>query len=271
MFICFACFPVGSAQAALYLVAHSPIMTLTSPSKKSSGSNSIRGSRADASRSLSANARQFDRLSSTLVHYSENDAQSLPAAPLSTKSHRRSKQQTFARNNTSSGGGDSGYSEESFATTTLSSYTRPLHTSCPHCHCEQRSSFHNYKRAMKKASSSSTDSTTSDTTRNKKFHSPDVYFRFLEQKQSLSASRSYPHIKPLPKANVTKLSHEPQDQQAQQHKRAKTFAAKRRRHLSCDSPLYSRTHAQPSTNIVSVDELMIRIVIPLFIRRHLLL
>ena len=164
-------------------------------------------------------------------------------------SNRRTKQQVFARNNTNSGGGDSGYSEDSFATTTLSSHTRPLHTSCPHCHCEKRSSFHSYKNTMKK--SSLTGSSTSDITINKENHSPEFYFRLFQQKQSLSASRSYPHIKPLPKTNpqtqIIKLTQEEEERQ----KRTKAFAAKRRRHLSCDSSLYPRTQTHQSNTMVS--------------------
>jgi len=76
---------------------------------------------------------RFDRLS--LVNYSNPKKRSprrkqIDQQILSTLSHH-------------SGGGDSGYSEESFATR---SFQRPFHTSCPHCHCEQRSSFNNYKK-----------------------------------------------------------------------------------------------------------------------------
>jgi hypothetical protein len=143
-------------------------------------------------------------------------------------SSRKFDQQNFSRNNTNSGGGDSGYSEESFTTTTISSSKRPLHTSCPHCHCEQRSSFKNYKKSIENCS---TDSSTSDTT-------IDTSQYYYQQKQSLSASRSYPHIKPLPKTTI------------EQQKRSRTIAAKRRRHLSCDSSLWTRTQ-RPTINLVT--------------------
>ncbi len=155
----------------------------------------------------------------------------------SQKSLRKVDQQTFSRNNTNSGGGDSGYSEESFATTTISSSKRPLHTSCPHCHCEQRSSFKNYKKSLE---NSSTDSSTSDTTTN----TPQYYHQLPQQKRSLSASRSYPHIKPLPKTTI--------QQTPQQQKRARTVAARRRRQLSCDSSLWARTQTQQSINLVNI-------------------
>lgn len=226
-----------------FIVSHSPISHFNSSSKKLSGFNGIRLSNCDASRSLSTNAKHFDRLSSTFMNYSEKEK-----AIISNKSHRRLKQQQsfFSRKNTSSGGGDSGYSEDSFATTTLSSRTRPLHTSCPHCHCEQRSSFHNYKKTMKKPSL--TDSSTSDTTINKEILSSDFPFHFSQTKQSLSASRSYPHIKPLPKTNIQSQTMKYPKEQEQ--KRTKTFTAKRRRHLSCDSSLYPRIQANQMNNVV---------------------
>ncbi|UJR38409.1 hypothetical protein I4U23_031077 [Adineta vaga] len=223
--------------------SHSPVSSLTSSSKKLSGYNANRLFNCDASRSLSTNARHFDRFSSTLVNYSDKEK-----VMASNKSHRRLKHhQIFSRNNTNSGGGDSGYSEDSFATTTLSSYTRPLHTSCPHCHCEQRSSFHNYKTSMKKTSL--TDSSTSDTTINKETLSSDYHFQFFHQKQSLSASRSYPHIKPLPKTNLHTQTMKHTNEQEQ--KRTKAFAAKRRRHLSCDSSFYPRIKANQANNVTS--------------------
>jgi hypothetical protein len=202
-----------------FLVSPSPILNLIHSRQKPSGLNPIRLSNCDASISLSTNPKRPSRLSSR-------------------KSPRKSDQQPiFSRNNTNSGGGDSGYSEESFATTTISSSKRPLHTSCPHCHCEQRSSFINYKKSME---NSSTDSSTSDTTINKQINTPDFYYRLFQQKQLLSASRSYPHIKPLPKT-ITK----PSIQQ-----RTKSIAAKRRRHLSCDSSLWTRTQTQQPINLV---------------------
>jgi hypothetical protein len=142
-------------------------------------------------------------------------------------------QQIFSKTNRNSGGGDSGYSEESFATTTKSSSKPPLHKSCPHCHCEQRSSFNNYKKSIE---NSSTDSSTSDTIIN----TPQLYYEIFQEKQSLSTSRSYPHIKPLPKTTI----------QQQQQKRPRTIAAKRRRNLSCDSSLWRRTQTQQPMNLV---------------------
>ena len=126
------------------------MISLTHQRRKTSP---IRLSNCDGPNNLSTNHKRFDRLSSTLVNYSDKN--------FSTKSHRKNLQQgfsTLSRHNTNSGGGDSGYSEDSFATTTISSHTRPLHTSCPHCHCEQRSSFNNYKNQIP---NSSTDSSTS--------------------------------------------------------------------------------------------------------------
>jgi hypothetical protein len=85
---------------------------------------------------------RFDRLSSNLVDYSN---------PKKKSPRRKQQQQIFSTLSHHSGGGDSGYSEESFATR---SYQRPLHTSCPHCHCEQRSSFNNYQKSSSDSSPS---------------------------------------------------------------------------------------------------------------------
>ncbi|CAF1387065.1 unnamed protein product [Adineta steineri] len=225
-------------------LSHSPILNLTSQRPKLSTANTIYLSNSDTSKNLPTTAKHFDRLSTTLVKYSDKDKK----PTLSTKSYRRNQQQILTRNNTSSGGGDSGYSEESFATTTLSSYIRrPLHTSCPHCHCEQRSSFKNYKKSTENYS---TDSSTSDTTINKEIHSPDFYFRLFQQKQSLSASRSYPHIKPLPKTTIQSQINKPSQQQ-QQQRQTKSRTAKRRRHLSCDSSLCSKTLTYQPINVIS--------------------
>jgi hypothetical protein len=183
----------------LNLVSHSPVTNLPRQRQKPSGYNPIRSSNCDAS----------------------------------IKSRRRTDP---IRNNTNSGGGDSGYSEESFATTTNSSYIRPFHTSCPHCHCEQHSSFNNYKKSIE---NSSTDSSSSDTPINKEKYSSDFYYQLFQQKQALSSSRSYPHIKPLPKSTATTPT-KPSIQQ-QQQRRSRALAVKRRRHLSCDSSLWAKT------------------------------
>lgn len=184
--------------------AHSPVVNLIHQRQKPSGLNSIRLSNCDASTSLSTDSRSSKKTS---------------------------------RNNTHSGGGDSGYSEDSFATTTFSSSKRPLHTSCPHCHCEQRSSFQNYRKSAK---SSSSDSSSSDTT----IHKEDFYYRPSQQKQSLSASRSYPHIKPLPRTTITTTTTKVPMQ------RKRSMAAKRRRHLSCDSSLWTKVQTQAPINLV---------------------
>jgi hypothetical protein len=104
--------------------------------------------------------------------------------------------------------------------------------------------LNNYKKTNR---NSSTDSSTSDTTINKEKHSPDFYFRLFQQKQSLTASRSYPHIKPLPKPTLQSQTSKPSTQQKQ---RTRALAAKRRRHLSCDSSLWTRAQTQQPSNEV---------------------
>jgi hypothetical protein len=187
----------------------------------------------------------------------------------------------LSRHNMSSTGADSGYSEDSFALTRNSSHTRPLHTSCPHCHCEQRSSFSNYRKSMKTLS---TESSTSDTTINKGALSAEFYSQHhhhhhhqqqqqqqqpqhhqhrqrQQEKQSLSTSRSYPHIKPLPKTDPSspitasstqqqQQTHPQQQQQKQQRRTRSATTRRRRRHLSCDSSLW--TKVQTTQQIHSV-------------------
>ncbi len=218
-------------------ISHSPIVNLIPQRHKPSGSNPIRLSNCDASTSLSTDSKSFNYSSSK-------------------KSSRKSDQQIYSRNNTHSGGGDSGYSEDSFATTTISSSKRPLHTSCPHCHCEQRSSFQNYRKSI---GNSSSDSSSSDTTIHKEINNEQFYYRPCQQKQSLSASRSYPHIKPLPKTTTTKTPIQ----------RKRTMAIKRRRHLSCDSSLWTKTQPQQPINLVRflINRLFIHY--PLYSRSHL--
>jgi len=215
-------------------ISHSPVSNLNSQRQTTSGGglNSIRLSNCDASISLSTtnSSKRFHRLSS-----------------------RKSQQSVVQRNNAHSGGGDSGYSEESFATTTISSIKRPLHTSCPHCHCEQRSSF-NYYQKTSSSSSSATDSSLSDTTIHKNTNSKDLYYHAFQQKQSLSASRSYPHIKPLPKTNPNQSMNSSSQQQLR--KRAKSLQARRRRHLSCDGSLSTtKTQHQQATNNHVIENL----------------
>lgn len=224
------------------LVLHSPVVSLNRQRQKASGLNSIRLSNCDASVSLSTtnSNKQIHRLSS------------------------KKSQQSFRRNQMQSGGGDSGYSEESFATTTISSLKRPLHTSCPHCHCEQRSSFNHYQQKLTKHSSSSSSSSTSssaatsstadsslsDTTIHKNVNSTDLYYHLFQSKQVLSASRSYPHIKPLPKT----IPNQPTNSsQQQQRKRTRSLNVRRRRHLSCDGSLWTKpqpSQQQQQTNLV---------------------
>jgi hypothetical protein len=195
-----------------FLVSHSPIISLTHQRRKLSDCNgAIRHTR-------------FDRLSSTLVNYSDKNKH------LSRKSQRRKQfeQQIFSTLSRNSGGGDSGYSEESFATR---SCRRPLHTSCPHCHCERRSSFNNYKKLR---NNSSTESSPSDIITNKEIKlSTDFDYQISQDKQNLLSSQSYPHIKPLPKINIQP-----------QQRITRTLTDKRRRNLSCDSSLWTRTQRQ---------------------------
>ncbi|CAF2503419.1 unnamed protein product [Rotaria sp. Silwood2] len=227
-------------------LSHSPVSNSTHQHQKTSGRNRIRLSNCDASTSLPTSHKRFDRLSSTFVNYSDR----YKRQNSSTKSHRRNNQEIYSINNKYNAGGDSGYSEESFSTTT-SSHTRPLHISCPHCHCEQRSSFNHYKKSIE---NSSTDSSTSDTIINKPMNSSDFYYHLFQKKHSLSASRSYPHIKPLPKTTIQSQQTKPstQEQQQQQPQRQmKTNGAKRRRHLSCDSSLWPKTQTQQSDNQIS--------------------
>ncbi|CAF1612819.1 unnamed protein product [Rotaria magnacalcarata] len=214
--------------------SHSPSTDSTHQCQRKAGLNRIRLSNCDASTSLPTNHNHFYGSSSTCVNYADRNKKQ----NLSTKSHRRNNREKFSTNKINSVGGDSGYSEESFSTT-ISSYTRPLHTSCPHCHCENRSSFNNYKKSR---GSSLTDSPTSDTTINKQIHSSDFYYHLLQHKQILSASRSYPHIKPLPKTMLRSQTIKPSIKQQQRHNRP--YGSKRRRHLSCDSSLWSRTQTQ---------------------------
>ncbi|CAF1205320.1 unnamed protein product [Rotaria sordida] len=223
--------------------SHSPMSNLPNQCQKTSGLNQIRLSNCDASISFLTSHKRFDRLSSTFANYSSRYRKQ----NLSTKSHRRNNQEIFSINNTNSAGGDSGYSEESFSTTT-SSYTRPLHISCPHCHCEQRSSFNSYKKSIE---NSSTDSPTSDTIINKQRNSSDFYYHLFQQKQALSASRSYPHIKPLPKTTIQSQTNKfaiKEQQQKLPHRQTRTKGAKRRRHLSCDGSLWPKTQTQQSVN-----------------------
>ena len=187
---------------------------------------------------------RFDRLASNLISYSDpqrrHSQENLPR-----KSQRRtytdqplvaSTYSTVSRQNTNSGGGDSGYSEESFAT---KSCQRPLHTSCPHCHCEQRSSFINYRKSR---TDSSAESSPSDIQRN-----PPLRFATTNDEQRLDAreniliSRSYPHIRSLPKAAIVQS-------QPPAHR---TLAERRRRNLSCDNSLWTRTQTQRPVALVS--------------------
>jgi hypothetical protein len=180
------------------LASHSPSIGSTSSHRKlSNGATSH---------------TRFDRLSSTLVQYPD------PKKKSPRRTNRKHIEQQIFSTLSHHSNGDSGYSEESFATR---SFRRPLHTSCPHCHCEQRSSFNNYKILRKNSSSTSSPS--------------DI----ILPKQNLLSSQSYPHIKPLPKINL----------QTEQ-KITRTLTDKRRRNLSCDGSLWTRTQTQkPITSV----------------------
>ncbi len=167
------------------LASHSPIKNLSYSHRK-------------CSNDVPSHTR-FDRLSSTLVNYSNPKKQSL---------HRKQfDQPIFSTLSHHSGGGDSGYSEESFAT-----------KSCPHCHCQQRSSFHNYRKLLNK--NSSTDSSPSD---------------IRKSSDNLLSSRSYSYIPPIEKS---------------QQKVIRTLTEKRRRNLSCDASIWSRPQTQKPIIIV---------------------
>ena len=165
------------------------------------------------------NHTRFDRLSSTLVTYSNSTKNS---------SHRKQcEQQLFSTLSYHSGEADSGYSEESFPTKSIQ---QRLHRSCPHCHCEQRSSFNNYKKFL---NNSSSDSSPSDII---------IHNKELEKSsENLFCSQSYSHIKPLKKLNI----------QSKQ-KLTRTLTDKRRRNLSCDGSLWSRPQPQKPILLVRI-------------------
>ncbi len=182
------------------LVSHSPIKSLTYSHRKCSN---------DA-----PSHTRFDRLSSTLVNYSN---------PKKKSPHRKhvDQQQIFSTLSRHSGGGDSGYSEESFATRP---FQRPSHTSCPHCHCEQRSSFDNYKKI---SDQSSTESSPSD---------------IQKSSDHFLSSQSYPRIKPIPRLTLPS-----------QPKLTRTLTEKRRRNLSCDGSLWTRPAIQKPVLLVRFE------------------
>ncbi|CAF0956533.1 unnamed protein product [Rotaria sordida] len=171
---------------------------------------------------------RFDRLSSTLVNYSDTKKKSQRR-----NNRKQFEQQIFSTLSHHSGGGDSGYSEESFVT---KSFKHSLHTSCPHCHCIQHSSFNNYKKLQK--NNSSTESSPSDIINKneiKNLSNIDYY-----NKENLSISQSFPHMEILPKVNF----------QSKQ-KITRTLTDKRRRNLSCDGSLWMRTSTQKSMTLTS--------------------
>ncbi|CAF3166007.1 unnamed protein product, partial [Rotaria sp. Silwood2] len=173
------------------------------------------------------NHTRFDRLSSTLVNYSDTKKK------IQRRNNRKQfEQQIVSTLSHHSGGGDSGYSEENFATR---SFKRSLHTSCPHCHCEQRSSFNNYKKIKNNSSTESSSSDIISKNEIKKLSYNDYY-----NKENLSSSQSFPHIKTLPKGNI----------QSQQ-KIIRTLADKRRRNLSCDGSIWMRTQTQKPITLTS--------------------
>ncbi|CAF3555876.1 unnamed protein product [Rotaria socialis] len=169
------------------------------------------------------NYTHFDRLSSTLVNYSNSQK-----ASQRRHSQKQFEQQMLLTLSQRSTECDSGYSEENFATR---SCKRSLHTSCPHCHCEQRSSFDNYKKLRNNSSTESSPSDIVIKNEIRKSSDTDCY-----NNENVFASQSYPHIKSISKTNI----------QAQQ-KLTRTLLEKRRRNLSCDSSLWMRTQTQKPT------------------------
>lgn len=175
----------------------------------------------------------FDRLSSTPINYSHSKK----------NSHRQNSRKQFEQQicptlSHHSGGGDSGYSEESFAG---KPFKRAIHTSCPHCHCEQRSSFNNYKKLKNNSSTESSPSDTINTCNIKK--SSDIDYC---NKENLLSSQSYPHIRTMPRVNF----------QSQQ-RITRTLADKRRRNLSCDGSLWMKTQTQkPTTSVRDMNGYM---------------
>ena len=168
------------------LVSQSPLKNLPSQSR----------------RKLSADPpshTRFDRLSTNLIDYSN------------TKKNKSSHAQVFSTLSHHSNGADSGYSEESFLTSRTCQ--RPIHTSCPHCHCEQRSSFNSYQK-LPKTTISSSDSSPSD----------------------------------LPKS-YENLSHS--QLKSSQTRPSRTLQDKRRRNLSCDGSLWSRSQQHKAIAVYS--------------------
>ena len=220
------------ARNDVSLVSHSPIVCLNACHRKLSEGNATNSH------------IHFDRLASNLVSYSDHQRRH-SQENLSRKSQRRtytdqplvvSAYSTVSRRNTNSGGGDSGYSEESFAT---KSCQRPLHTSCPHCHCEQRSSFVNYRKSR---TDSSAESSPSDIQRHPPLRfATSIDYQVHDERENLLISRSYPHMRSLPKAAVV------QSQPAVH----RTLAERRRRNLSCDNSLWTRTQTQRPVALVS--------------------
>ena len=218
-------------QKFSHLVSHSPITNFTDRRQKSLGSNGIRLSNCNAAAAdLSRSHKRFNCLSSKWINHQRKQN-------LLITSLEENNQQIFSRNNTSSRGGDSGYSEESFAVTT-SPYSRPFHTSCPYCRCEQRSSFTNYRRPEENSCS---DSSTSHVTIHKQLNPQLFHNELFGRQQPLSASRSYPHIKPLPKTIKLPM---------QQQRRTQTIGTKRRRHFSCEGSFNSKAQAQQFIKLV---------------------
>lgn len=173
------------------------------------------------------NHTRFNRLSSTFINYSKKKKN------LQNRNHQTLfEQQMCSTMSHYSTGGDSGYSEESFA---ARSCKRSLHTSCQVCHCEQRSSFKAYKKLR---NNSTTQSSPSDIiNKNEQQKSSHIEYHNGE---NLFASQSYSHIKSITTSNL----------QAKQ-KVTRTLRDKRRRNLSCDSSLWMRSQTQKPTALVS--------------------
>ena len=123
----------------------------------------------------------------------------------------------------SQGGADSGYSEDS-----LPAGLRPLHMSCPHCHCEQHSSFSTYPKSVKDLSTSVSSTTIDD-----------------KASASLSTSRSYPHLPP-----------------------GSQPIERRRRHFSSDTRQSSNFHVFGELNLAAIERDSLRTSFTLTTRRR---
>ena len=178
--------------------------------------------------------QRFDRLSTNF--YNQNDSKQIN---INENLLRKSQQnlEILSRPILNSAGADSGYSEESFPSR---STHRPSHTSCPHCHCEQRSSFNNYQKSRARPSTSA----------DRIVHplvklSSDSESNSSDERNHFLSSRSYPHIKPLPNKIDFQTENRSSRQTNDQRQR------RRRRNLSCDGSLWTRVESQKSIKQVT--------------------